>query len=300
MVPIDLLPAFALFALVVRHQSFTRAAAEGGLPRSVVSDRIRRLEATLGTQLLRRTTRRVTPTEAGLVLYAACAPLLEQAGKIAAGASEGSEGGLVRVNAPPELLQAGLAALLVELAEGWPELSLELASESRLVDLQETRADVVVRLGATPPGSAVVRRLGRTRVVVVASPGYLARAGTPRVPEELLGHACLHYAPVPVEREFRFESPRGAFPVTVKPRLSSDDGGLLKRWALESRGVAVFPEVTVARELEAGALVRLLPESRRDVLDCWAILPAGRLTPRPARRLVDLVARRFPSLPGVR
>lgn len=287
---------FVLFALVARHQSFSRAASEARLSRSVVSERVQRLERHLGKQLLRRTTRRVHVTEAGLRLFSVAAPLLEEAERLSASAFAELEPRTVRVNAPANLLMAGLGRALGEAAGAMAGVALEVSVESRLVDLHETRADVVVRLGRSLPADVVARRLGKTRLVVVGAPTYLARHGRPETPEALLGHRCLHYVHTPREVEWSFDSPSGRLPVRVEPVLSSDDGELLREWAIAGLGLAVVPHFMVQRELESGALVWLLREHRKETLDCWAILTAGRLASKSARALVDVVARVVPTL----
>lgn len=293
-VPVDRLPLYALFALVVQHQSFSEAARLTGLARSAVSQRIQRLEALVGTPLLRRTTRRVTPTEAGLTLFADAARLLEQADALAHTFDAELLGGRLRVNAALNVVTACLGEVLARFSARNPEVAVDLRVENRAVDLLETRDDVVVRVGRAVPPDAVARPLFDDELVVVGSPGYLAQRGTPSEPHELAHHRCLGYANMRPEEEWRFEVRRRAYSAPVRPSFTADDGGVLKQMAMAGQGLSSLPGFMVADDVRAGRLVQVLAHHARPRLRCWAILPAGRKATRRARLLVDFLAKELP------
>lgn len=295
---LDLLPLYGLFALVMRAQSFSAAAKETGLTRSAVSQRIARLEAKLGVELFRRTTRRVAPTEHGLALYEAASRLLDDTrGLELLGPPKETP---LRVNAPLAVATAALTSLFPEFARQSPG-PIELTVENRPIDLLAAQDDVVVRVARQMPGAVVGRKLTTDVIVAVASPAYLSKKGVPTTPHDLLRHQCLRYRPTPAEIEWRFTPPRGA-PVTipVSAPYVVDDGGVMQQLVLEGEGIATMPGFMVKAELDSGALVRVLPTYKLSTLEIWALLPAGRRAPPRAKALVDLLARKLPArLPRV-
>lgn len=295
---LESLPLYGLFALVVRHQSFTVAARISGLARSAVSQRIARLETRLGTELLRRTTRRVTPTEAGLRLFERCVPLLEQAERLRSDLKRELDAGPLRVNAPQSLTQVCLARLLVRFEASTPG-TIDLSLDNRVIDLLETRADLVVRVSQDVPADQVARRIGETQLVVVASPKYLEVHGAPESPQELVHHRCLRYTPS-LSREWRFGEGARSFTVPVTGPFIATDGMVLKTLVLADQGLAVLPTFMIADELRSGALVQVLKTAPKEKLSVWGILPAGRRAPERAKRLIDFLARNLRAvLPSV-
>ncbi|MDX2015079.1 MAG: LysR family transcriptional regulator [Myxococcaceae bacterium] len=291
---LELLPSYGLFALVVKHRSFAEAARQAGLARSAVSQRIARLEKHVGAGLLRRTTRRVTPTEPGLRLFERCLPLLAEAEALGAGLHDDASRPL-GVNAPASLMHACLGALLDEHLSATPDVSLELTLENRSVDLLETRDEVVVRVSREVPKELVARRVAQTRSLVVASPGYLSRAGRPETPDQLMHHACLRYSVSSAAAEWRFGRTGRTFSVPVRGPLAATDGLVLERFCLAGRGLAVLPEFMVAPAVARGALVPVLEAWERPPFGVWLILPGGRRASPRARALVSFLGRRLPS-----
>lgn len=289
---LDLLPLYGLFALVLRSQSFSAAAKETGLTRSAVSQRIARLEARLGVELFRRTTRRVAPTAHGLALYEAASRLLEDSrGLQLVGTPQETP---LRINAPLALTTGVLTSLFADFLQRSPG-PIELTVENRPIDLLAAQDDVVVRVARQLPGAVVGRRLTTDVIVAVASPAYLARHGTPHAPQDLIRHRCLRYRPTPVELEWRFTPPRGApLSVPVNTTYSLDDGGVVQDLARRGEGIASIPSFMAKPDLDSGALVRLLPGWAMASLELWALLPAGRKAPPRARAFVELLARQLP------
>src|SRR5512142_1351183 len=214
----------ATFAAVVRAGSYTGAAAALGTSKSAASKAVARLERRLGTRLLHRTTRSVTLTEAGRALEARAARMVEEAGAgaeaVAALAAEPL--GTLRVNGPVTFGEMHLAPALPALLRRHPGLRVELALDDRLVDAVAGGWDVVVRIAPLADSGLAVRRLAVDRRVVAASPGYLARRGTPRTPEDLRAHDCLHYTHVSRADEWRVKGPRGALSVPTAGTVDAD------------------------------------------------------------------------------
>lgn len=290
---LDLLPLYGLFALVLREQSFSEAARQTGLTRSAVSQRIARLEAKLGLELFRRTTRRVAPTTHALALYEAASHLLDDArGLEQLGPRRETP---LRVNAPLALATSALTSIFTQFARESPG-PIELTMENRPIDLLAAQDDVVVRVARQLPGGVVGRKLAVDAIVAVAAPGYLEKRGAPQTPHDLLRHQCLRYRPTPAEVEWRFTPPRGAaVTVPVSAQFTVDDGTVLQQLAREGAGIASMPGFMVKADLDAGRLVRVLPGYKLSALELWALLPAGRKSPPRARALVEVLARQLPA-----
>lgn len=286
----------AVFARVARLGSYTAAARELGLSKSAASKAITRLEARLATRLLQRTTRRVALTEAGRALEARTSKMLEEAGAgaeaVAALASRPL--GTLRVNGPVAFGETFIAPALPELLARHPGLRVDLTLEDRLVDAGAGGWDVVVRIGALADSALAVRKLAPDRRVVVASPRYLARRGTPGSPHDLRDHDCLHFTNVSRVDEWRFRAPRGGIAVPTSGSLEVNHGPSIRAAVLGGAGVAVLPEFMVASDVRAGRLVELLREHalpRRTAIH--ALYGRSRPTPPKVKVFLDHLAERL-------
>lgn len=250
------------FAAVVERASFARAAAHLGLSPSALSQTIRQLEARLGTRLLNRTTRSVSPTAAGERLHARLAPLLhEMADAVAeASAAAGHAGGILRINTLGMAARQVIAPRLGRFHRAHPGVRLDIVVDDGLSDIVAGRFDAGIRVGARLEKDMIAVRLTPDiRMLAVASPDYLARRGTPRTPADLQGHAGIQW------------------------QLLAD--GSPARWAFEKRGkrleVAMAgPLVTNSSELGVAAALQGLGIAyafERGHVD--ALVAQGRLVP---------------------
>jgi DNA-binding transcriptional LysR family regulator len=283
----------AVFAAVARAGSYTGAAAALGTSKSAASKAVARLERRLGTRLLHRTTRSVALTEAGTALEARAARMVEEAGLGAQAVASLASAplGTLRVNAPVTFGEMHLAPALPALLRRHPGLRVELVLDDRLVDPVAGGWDVVVRIAPLSDSTLAVRRLAADRRVVVASPAYLARCGTPRAPDELRAHDCLHYTNVSRAAEWRFRGPRGPISVPTAGSVEANHGLVLRAAALAGVGVGIFPEFMVAAELRDGRLVELLSAHalpRRTAIH--ALFARARPVPPKVRAFVDHLA----------
>ncbi|HEU4382479.1 MAG TPA: LysR family transcriptional regulator [Anaeromyxobacteraceae bacterium] len=285
----------AVFARVARLGGFTAAAREVGASKSAVSKAVARLEAHLGTRLLQRTTRRVALTEAGRALEVRASRMLEEAGAgaEAVAALAAAPLGTLRVNGPVVFGETFLAPALPDLLARHPGLRIELILDDRLVDAGAGGWDVVVRIAPLADSALAVRKLALDRRVVVAAPSYLARRGTPRTPEDLRAHDCLHYTNVTRAEEWRFRGARAA-PLATAGSLDTNHGLAMRAAVLAGLGIAVLPEFMVAGDLRSGALVELLQAyalPRRTAIH--ALYPRSRPTPPKVRVFLDHLSARL-------
>ncbi|MBN8942313.1 MAG: LysR family transcriptional regulator [Rhizobiales bacterium] len=274
------------FVRVVEAGSFTAAARELAVTKSSVSETVRRLEQRLGVRLLDRTTRHVAPTEAGLAFHARCRKAIAEAqGAVAeARALHEEPAGRLRIAAPEAFTQL-LVPVLSGLMRDYPQLEIEIVGGVPPVDLIEAGFDLAVRIAQRPADTLIIRRVGTSRIIMLAAPAYLARHGAPERPEDVVAHRCIGFSPVFWGREWRFETAEGPLAVPVKPVLLTNVTEAMRAAALAGLGLTALPEWTVADELRSGALVRVLGD--------WNTLESGIFVVYPSNRLMAAKVKRF-------
>jgi DNA-binding transcriptional LysR family regulator len=278
------------FVRTVETGSVSRAARELGLPRPTVSRRLARLEERLDARLLRRSTRRLALTDAGheLFRHARAVVTAVKDAEAAVRRADGEIRGLLRVSVPPSSDDRFSSMLLAFLAK-YPGVRLEVSFTTQHVDLVASGYDVAIRAGTELDPGLVARHLARAEVFAVASPAYLARAGTPTAPEDLSAHACL-------VGFVRGERPQTYWPllsgghVRVEGRVATNDLALLRRAALAGMGIALLPGLAVDDDLQSGALVRVLPGIVGSTSRIAVVYPERQFLPPVVRAFVDFVA----------
>ncbi len=291
---LDEIASMAVFAAVVEHGSFTAAARALGVAKSVASARVARLEAHLGARLLYRTTRRVVLTPAGVELYPTCARVAHAAREVRRVATEAGElRGRLRLNAPVWFGQRWLAAPLVRFQDRHPHVDIDMVLDDARVDVVAGGWDAVVRLGAVGDPELVARRFALDTLVLVASPAYLARAGTPSHPAELAVHRRLRYAHMDPERGVPFTGIDGEFTVPMLGPIAASDSTLLRALAEEGAGVLVAPWSHVGEAIVTGRLVRLLADYRIGDVPCQVVHAHGPHAPARLRAFVDHLVEHF-------
>ena len=292
MIDVDALIAFAA---VIDTGSFSHAAERLGQTPSGVSRTISRLESSLGMTLLHRTTRRLQLTEEGSWLLGRARGLLADLAntELEAAARRSQPSGLVRVNSATPALDHLLAPLLPEFLDAYPLVQLELVSGETYVDLIEERADLAIRIGALPDSTLNARRLGSSRVRVLAGPAYIDRHGMPADVEALKQHRTLGFtAPVLLNTwPLRHAGGEGW---TVAPGVAASSGETVRHLALAGAGVASLSDFLTRADVAAGRLVPVLEEAALPwTQPVWAVFyKQGSLAPRVAA-LVDFLARRL-------
>jgi DNA-binding transcriptional LysR family regulator len=286
------------FVAVVNAGSFTAAAQRMGRSKAVVSRQVKALEERLGAQLLHRTTRSLSATDAGAAIYeraAAALADLEDA-EAAVDALHRSARGRLRVSLPIALGRRIAAPALIRLATDHPDLELDLSFSDRYVDLIGEGFDLAIRIGRLADSSLIARRLGESRPMLVASPDYLGAMGSPSHPGELPHHNCLTYAQQIHGPTWRFA---GDITVAVAGRLRCDSGDALRDAAIAGFGIAWLPDFYLGDALARGHLVRLLPGLEADPVGIWAVYPHRRHLSHKVRIAVDcLVAATATGCPG--
>jgi DNA-binding transcriptional LysR family regulator len=290
-----LLTGIGTLVAVAETGSFTHAAETLGLTASGVSRAIARLEARLGVRLFERNARATTLTEAGQRFYAEVSPLLAGMAEATSNATGGAEhvSGHLRVNCDPWFASLLLAPRLRIFLDAHPALSLELVARDTLGDLVSERFDVAVRFGEPAPSGLVTRKLLETRVLTTASPGYLARHGRPRHPEELAAkqHECLMFRDPATGRPFAWEFHRANEVLTVKVsgRLLMNDGATAVAACIAGLGIAQPMALGLDDALRDGRLVELFPDWNGERFPLHVYHLSRHLPPAKVRAFVKFI-----------
>jgi DNA-binding transcriptional LysR family regulator len=295
----DRLDDLALYVAIIDAGSLVGAARRTRLSPASVTRRLGALERRLGVRLLERNTRRIAPTEAGRRLANHARALLadfENAMRDAAGESTAPRGRL-RLSAPLLFGRRHLAPVAMAYLKAFPDVSVELTLSDRPVDLIEEGVDVALRIAHLTDSSLVARRVGTVRRIRVASPQYLASAGTPRRPEDLAAHDIVLFFNHANSADWRFvDRARRDQVVRVKARFRVNRAEAAIAAACDGHGVLSVLSYQVAAELAAGSLVRILRRFERPPIPVQLVVPTARLMPPRVRVFLDFAAPRLSAL----
>ena len=293
------------FVSAVEFGSLAAAARYLGVPRSTVSRRLARLEERLNIRLLARTTRKVSLTEEGRAYFERVAPAIETlrlAGREAAEVSDAPVG-TVRLTAPVDFGQGGLAILIERFAAAYPEINLHIDLTDRIVDLVAEGFDLAVRAGpsALADSSLVARRVAIGHFQCFASPRYLEAHPAPTTPAELKDHQCVLFRPKGGQARWQLCHPEeGTVEVDVHGRITCTEFGFVRAAARANLGIGLMPAFQAAPDVDSGDLVPVLPGWSQDGGIVSLMMPSGRLLPAKTRVLVDFLVDWFGDQAAIR
>jgi DNA-binding transcriptional LysR family regulator len=292
------LEAWAIFASVVEHRSFSGAAEAIGVSKATVSKAVSRLEAHLGTSLFHRTSRKLTLTESGKQLADRARRILAEGEAAEEAARDGATlpAGLVRVAAPMTFGMTYLAPVIADFLIDHPGIQIDLHLSDARVDIVADGFDIALRIADLPDSSLRARRLCGIAVHCVASPAYLDRHGRPTHPAQLGEHACLGYTNAP-GGVWRFTGPGGE-EATVRPAgpLLTNSGDAMLPALRGGLGIARLPEFIVASDLAAGLLEIILTDWEPPAIALHLLTPPSTLRPARVETLIVFLAERFRRL----
>jgi DNA-binding transcriptional LysR family regulator len=289
----DVLAGMRAFRAVASAGSFAGAARSLSITTAWVSKLVSQLEAHLGAQLLARTTRRLSLTDAGRLYLERCERLLDDLDEAerSIGDLQSSPRGRLRVSAPMSFGLLRLAPILPAFCARYPDVELDVTLNDRVVDLIEEGLDVAIRVGDKLDDSTLtVRRIGAGDRVVCASARYLRAHGTPRHPRDLERHACLRYGLHASPSEWAFDGPDGRVTVRVRGPIQINNSIALRDAARAGTGVLLTPDFVVAGDLNDGSLRRVLEAWKPSGYGVFAVSPPTRFATPKARAFIDFVA----------
>ena len=288
-----------MFAAVMETGSFAEAARRLGTSSGQASKLVSRLEADLGVRLLNRTTRALSPTEVGQAYYERIRALIEELDALGEAVKNrsGSVSGRLKLTAPLSFGNKQLVPALVDFATRFPEVSLEVGFSDRVVNLVDEGFDAAVRIGHQSDASTVVRKLCESRIVLAASPAYLAQHGTPATPQDLGRHDCVVDTNFKDRDTWHFRVDGKPVTVNVRGRIYLSNADACVAAAEAGLGVTQVPSFVAGRAIHAGRLVPLLRGMEPPAVPVQAVYPPGRHLALKVRALVDFLAERFRGEP---
>ena len=281
------------FVAIIEEGSFAAAARRMGVSKSMCSKMIADLEADLGTRLLTRTTRAVTPTAAGQAFHDRVAQILTQldAAFEAVRAASSRPAGPLKVGAPVQYTLKVLKPHLMRFMEDFPDIQLDMVLDDSRSDMIRDGFDAVIRIGTLEDSSLHARRLHDANILLVASPDYVARHGSPAQPSDLRDHLCLHYTNLRGPGTWPLRHGNDVVYQKITPAFSSNNGELLRALAVAGKGIALAPEFQVADDLARGLLVQVLPDHALPGVPIHVVYSSRKLVTASLAAFLDFMAR---------
>ncbi|CAN5330250.1 LysR family transcriptional regulator [soil metagenome] len=289
------LEAWAIFATVVEHRSFSAAAAALGLSKATVSKAITRLETQTGASLFHRTSRRLALTETGIGLAERATRILADAQAIDECARESTTApaGLVRLAVPMSFGLTHVGPIIARFLTEYPEIDVDLNLSDERVDLVGDGYDAALRIAALPDSSLRARRLCDVDLRIVAAPSYLERRGTPRHPADLSQHDCFGYAYSSTPDHWRLFHDDSKEVAVIKPagRLRANNAEAVLPALFTGHGIAIVPDFIIDSAIASGQVVPILPGWSTPTVALHLVTPPGRLRPRRVEALLEFLTK---------
>ena len=292
----DRLNAISLYCRIIETGQLSIAADQLNLSKGTVSKQLAKLEAHLGGRLLNRTTRRLTPTEAGTAFYERAKQILEsveEAECVVTGLTTEPRGTL-KINAPMSFGSQYLGQLLAKYQDKYPQVTINISLNDRQVDVVDEGYDLVLRIATLEDSSLIARRLATCHIVLCASPAYLEKYGEPKTPEALKNHQCLIYTYEDSGKYWSLENFEGEKKhVQVSGSLLANNGNLMCDAMQHGMGIALLPTFIAGSAIKAGKAKVILPEWHSKASDIALLYPSSKHLSAKVRAFVDLAVDHF-------
>lgn len=290
------LESLRVFVRVVELGSITSGGRDLRLTPAVASNRVKELEKRLGVRLFNRTTRSLSPTEAGHIFFEHARKVIDavEDAEVAIAGFSGAPRGVIGVTAPLGVGRRIIAPLIPKFVDEYPETEVRLRLSDRKVDILSERLDVAFFIGQLTDSNLKLRNIMDCDRVLCASPDYIERRGAPTSPEDLRveGHNCLLLRfPRSLEYFWMLQTEDGPIRLDVSGKYDADDGDVLTEWALDGRGIANKPRFDVAQHLRDGTLVEILPDTPPAPSSFGCLYPHRRLQDPKIRLFIDYMTR---------
>jgi DNA-binding transcriptional LysR family regulator len=280
------------FVCVVEAGTFSAAARRLNVGQPAVSKTIALLEERLSVRLLLRSTRGLTPTEAGQAFYSRAKRAIEEAeeAELAARGAATNLTGRLRVCAAVTFARLHIVPAIGQFLEAHPELNIDLVLDDRNVDLLEEGIDIALRIGPLEDSSMTARKIGEVPRLVVGTPAYFERAGIPTTPADLSAHQAIVYSQRGGGSTWTFRRNGSEVAVVVSGRVAITAAEGLRAAVLANLGLAVVSEWMFSPELKNGQVCSVLDDWHLPPVELWAVFPAGRMVSAKTRAFLDFLA----------
>lgn len=291
----DLITLFRTFVRVVEAGSFTAVAAEFNTSQPTVSRQIAALEDQLGALLFQRTTRALTLTDDGRVLYEQARQALDSVQQAlgSVGRLRGAPSGTLRLACPVVFGRLHIVPRLPVFLERYGDVAIDLIMNDGFTDLVEEGVDLAIRIGEITDLGLIARRIGMTRRVTVAAPSYLAAHGAPAHPGDLADHDCIVYSRLATGARWEFSGAAGPVGVHVSGRFRVNNSEGVREGVLRGIGIGVVPIWHFSDEIASGRLVVILSEFEPSPLPTHVVYPSRRFLAPKVRAMIDFLAHEF-------
>jgi len=280
----------SLFALVVEAKSFSKAAKVAGCSTPALSKRISKLENEVGVQLLYRTTRRLSLTEAGETLYEHARGIHAQINEAFGALSSYSDklSGLIRISVPTISGELFLAEIIAEFCQRHPELSVDVYLNNTFVDLIKDGFDVAIRTGVLEDSSLIAKHLIDSHWILCCAPDYIEKHGQPVNTDELANHNCLAYTyQTKGAYDWRLEKDNKQYSVKIRGSFATNTAQALRKAALAGSGIIYVPTCSVYDDIQKGELCPVMTDYQPRTLGVYAVYPYTRYLPNKIRLLIE-------------
>lgn len=285
-----------LFVLVVESNSFSKAAKVAGISTPALSKKISKLEQRLSVQLLYRTTRKLTLTEAGSVLFEHAKGLNQQVSEAFGAVSNFGEkiSGEIKISVPTISGELLLAEIIADFCQHYPEINVEMRLENHFADLVDDGLDLAIRTGELEDSNLIAKPLLTSHWVVCCSPSYLEKNGIPQSIEDLINHNCLAYTgQAKGAYDWRFERENIPRTMRISGNFSTNNAQALRKTALAGLGIIYVPKCSVHEDLEQGTLVKVLQQYKPRSLGVYAMYSHTRYLPLKIKLLIEYIQRAY-------
>ncbi|MCK5901778.1 MAG: LysR family transcriptional regulator [Cocleimonas sp.] len=299
----DRLNAMNLYCHIVETGQLSLAADHLNISKGAVSKQLAKLEAHLGGRLLNRTTRRLTPTEAGIAFYDRAKLILEsveEAECVVSGLTAEPRGTL-KINAPMSFGVHHMGKLLAKYQQKYPKVIIDISLNDRQIDLIEEGYDLALRIATLKDSSLIARKLAPCHIVLCASATYLKQYGEPQTPSDLKNHHCIRYAYTDSVKHWMLEDSKGKKQqVIINSLLVSNNGNLICDAVIHGMGIAALPTFIVGDAIRKGEANIILDEWRPQTEDISLLYPSSKHLSAKVRTFVDMAVEHFKPLKGKR
>ncbi len=277
------------FCACVEHKGFSQAARQIGMSTAMMTRRIARLEKSLDTRLLHRTTRVVTLTEAGQIFYAQVRDLLQslEACKKAVKSFNQEVTGTLKIGLPASISYLHISPALTKFCNQFPQLKIQMVHGNHLLDLLSNGFDMIIHCGELPDSNLYYQKLGNWKKIICASPDYLKKFGRPKIPD-FSAHNCLdHYDNF--QRTWKFKVDGQLKYVLINANIYANSSLDLKNLALSGLGIAYLPSFTIYHEIKTGQLTSILEEFQPPSWSMYAVYPSKEYLSKKTKLFLDFL-----------